>query len=352
MLGRGQVLSCVLLLTTAGAGGALAGPLNKRVVSGDATWVIHVDVEAAVASTLGRAALEEDEAKQGLRELRSEFGVDLIRDIKGITLWGHEAEGEDAVVVVHTSAVVDDVLAKFREEAGIEEVEAGGYEILKWSDGDETHYGHVRKTRQGDDRMVFIARSEDDLVLGLEVADGEEPSAASENAVIKDKPGEGAIVFVSIPQISTLVPGHALEEIPAIFGKIQGLRLEAGERGDEMFVDAAVIAATSEDAATVQQLAQGALAFCKLAGSSEPEVAEFAKFAEKIRIGAEDRTVTFRIRCGTDEVREVIAKVREHEHKGSRTSKDRDEGAREDDDRDDPESPVAPAEKPRRKRGS
>ncbi len=340
MSGRVSTLSCVLVLAAPAL--AFAGPLNKNLVAADATWVIHVDVEGAAASSIGKAALECADLQEGMRELHAECGVDFLKDVKGVTIWGREAEGEDGVVVVHTTGAVDEVIEKFRVEAGIEEIESGGYELLKVDDGSETHYGHVRKTRRGDDRMVFIARRAKDLVAALEVADGEEPSAAGEGAVIRDEPGEGSIVFISVPEIQMLVPGEAKAEIPAVFGMIQGVRFEVGERGDELIAEGAITSATSEDANTIQQAAMGAIAMCKMV-CVEPEMKDLAKFASAIKIDAEDRTVRFRMRCNAAEVRRVIEQANNHA-KGAEADED-------DADKGDDEPAVAAPEKPRKKRG-
>jgi hypothetical protein len=337
------MLSCVLLLAAPGL--ALAGPLNKRLVGADATWVMHVDVEGALASSIGKTAVQDAEVQEGLRELRHECGVDALKDIKGITLWGLENAEEDTVVIVHTTGVVDDVLEKFREEAGIIEVEEGGYDLLKWTDGAEAQYGHIRRTRRGDDRMVFIARDPGALVYGLKVADGDKPSAASDRAIITDTPGEGAIVFISIPEIATLIPGHAREHVPAFFDKITGVRLEAGERADELFVDAAVTAATSEDAATVQQAAVGGLAMCKLLASGEEDLRELVKFADTIRIASQERTVKFSMRCDAASIRRVIEEANERKKTVKTDVEVEDRGG----DAEQGDSPVAPAE--RKKKG-
>ncbi len=344
MSGRVSTLSCVLVLAAPAL--AFAGPLNKKLVAADATWVIHVDVEGAAASSIGKAVLECADLQEGMRELHAECGVDFLKDVKGVTVWGREAEGEDGVVVVHTTGAVDEVIEKFRAEAGIEEIESGGYELLKVDDGSETHYGHVRKTRRGDDRMVFIARRAKDLVGALEVADGEEPSAASAGAVIKDQPGEASVVFISIPEIQTLVPGEAKAEMPPIFGMIHGVRFEAGERGEDLFAEGAITAATSEDADTVRQAALGAIAFGKMVFGADPDMKDLMKFANSIKIEAEDRTVTFKVRCDAAEVRRVIAEANQHHRKVKTDAED--EG---DADEAGDEPAVAAPEKARKKKG-
>lgn len=330
-------------------GPAFAGPLERKLVAADATWVVHIDVEAALASTLGKLMLEDDEAKKALAELREKIGIDGMKDLKGITVWGREAGGEDAVIVAHTTAVVDDVLERFRGEQGIETIDAEGYEVLSWTDGDERAYGHVRKTRRGDDRIVFIAHRKSDLTHGLRVADGEEESAASGDAIVKDKPGDGAIVFVCVPEISSVVPGHMEEFAPPFFGKLQGMRFEAGERGGKLFAEGALSTATSEDATNVFQAVQGLVAISKIVGSSDPEKADLVKLVEGLKITSEERTVTFSLACDAGAVRDALDAARVRERKKTRTKT---EVRVEEHEEDGGDSVVEPAKKTRKGGGN
>lgn len=336
-------LSCVALLAPAPA---WAGPLERRLVAADATWVIHIDVEAAVASTIGRVALVDPQVVAGLAEARAKYGVDAARDVKGVTLWGSRAEGEDAVIVVHATAAVEDVLAKVRGEAGFEVADAGGYEVLRWTRDGETAYGHVRRTRVGDDRIVFIAHRRADLVRSLRVADGEEASAASPDAILRDTPGAGAIVFVSVPEIATVVPGGMNAYAPPIFGKVQGMRFEAGERAGTLFAEGAVTTATSEDAVTVCQAAQGGLALCKLLASNQPESADLVKLADAVQVAAAERTVTFRIAGSAADIARAIETARAKKPRNRVRHEVREE-------RDAPahEPVVAPPDTPRNRTG-
>lgn len=303
-------LSCIAVLVSAPA---WAGPLEPRLVAADATWVIHVDVESAFASSLGRMALADPEIAAGLAEARAKLGLDA-RDIKGITLWGAKSEGEDAVVVVHATAAVDDVVAKVRGEKGFEVGDADGYEVMSWTHEGKTAYGHVRRTRHGDDRIVFITHRRADLVRSLCVADGEEASAASPDAIIRDQPGPGVIVFVAVPELAAVAPDGMAALAPPILGKVVGMRFEAGERDATLFAQGTVTTATSEDAMTVCQAAQGGIALCKLLASGEPEGAELAKLADAVQVSATERTVTFRISGSAADVARAIEKARARKH--------------------------------------
>src|SRR5437763_1617142 len=92
-----------------GVGVSWAGPLDRAVVDRDATWMFHVDVEAGLSSTLGGLAKEKI-AEEGARpgeDLIKKFGVDPLKDIKGLTMYGFKAGEDDGVAVIETTAAVD-----------------------------------------------------------------------------------------------------------------------------------------------------------------------------------------------------------------------------------------------------
>ena len=67
------VLSCTLV------GSVVAGPFDTELVSADAGWLAHVNVEALAGSAMMDAMLESGLDGQ-LAELKSEVGIDLLKD--------------------------------------------------------------------------------------------------------------------------------------------------------------------------------------------------------------------------------------------------------------------------------
>lgn len=292
---------------------ALAGPINKKLVGAEARWIFHLDVEAAAASTIGQLALNEHDAAEGLAELKTEFGVDLLQDVMGVTAWGSGGDGEDAVLIIHASNVVDQLLADHAEEAHLEHLEAEGYELLRWTDGDQSHYGHVRKTRRGDDRLVFIGKQRESLLGALRVADGEaEP--AGEDGLISKSPGEGSFIFFAAPDLAGFLKEHApMGDVPHL-DKVRGLRLEAGEADGDVFAHLDVLTATDDDARNVTQAAQGLLALGRLISSGEKEAAEIGKLLDMVSVAGADRTVSVKVRCSADHLEGMLEAHRKSHH--------------------------------------
>ena len=96
---------------------ATASPLKKDRVAADANWLIHVDVERLLNSTIGRFLLEHAEELDidldDLDKMKREVGVDPRTDLKGVTLYGTGDEpGEDAIIVAVTTDRVDEAIER------------------------------------------------------------------------------------------------------------------------------------------------------------------------------------------------------------------------------------------------
>src|SRR5215831_19215622 len=106
------------------------------------------------------------------------FGIDPIKDIKSLTVYGFKVGENDGVAVFVTSAAVDGVGPKL-EEAKFEDFESSvkdGVTRYSWKmDGQAWHVG-VRSGSTPDKRIVLVAPSRATLECGLGVVTGARPN--------------------------------------------------------------------------------------------------------------------------------------------------------------------------------
>ena len=84
---------------------ATAGPLDLKQVSAEAKWIVHFDVDAMRESTLVQRVYDKcvdqwPAAEQRLREatdLVEHLGLDLTRDLHGLTAYGTKVGDLDGV---------------------------------------------------------------------------------------------------------------------------------------------------------------------------------------------------------------------------------------------------------------
>ncbi|MCL4190817.1 MAG: hypothetical protein KJZ87_03660, partial [Thermoguttaceae bacterium] len=89
-----------------------AAPLDPKVVSGEAKWVVHLDVDAMRDSSLVRTAYQEFVDKCPLAKValpaldaaRAQIGFDPRTDLHGLTLYGSQVGKEEGVLIVFADA--------------------------------------------------------------------------------------------------------------------------------------------------------------------------------------------------------------------------------------------------------
>jgi hypothetical protein len=290
------------LVAIVGGVRAFAGPLNKAWVAPDATWVVHVDVEAARASTLG-TFVSEHAAALDLRELdkvRDETGVDPRRDIKGITVYGATQDPADCVAIISATSAVDGLLDKLSAgKHALSRVEEDGRTLYTWQEHGETHYGYL-KQGEGDVRTVIASPSKPRLLAAIgQLETGTQPRI---EGVLKPTPHQGSILFVS----GSLTGLHDSQS-SMMLQKAEGVLLDVGEAEGKVYADLAVRTASSEDATNMLQMAQGAMAVARLCGPQDPEMKPLMSALSWIKLSTDGKTVSARLSCTSAQVRDLLA---------------------------------------------
>lgn len=301
-MNRFRLLAIGLVAVACGAR-VVAGPLNKAWVPPDATWVVHVDVEAARASTLGTFA-REHAAALDLHELdnfREETGVDPRHDIKGITVYGASQDPDDGVAIISTTPAVDGLMEKLSTSKHVlERIQEDGRTLYAWQEHGGTHYGYL-KQGEGEARTVIASASKPRLLAAI--AQFESGAPAKNEGVLKPAPREGSILFVS----GTSLGGIRDPQCSMVLQKAEGVLLDAGEIEGKVFADITVMTPSSEDATNMLQMAQGVMAVAKLYGPQEPELKPLMSVLSWIKLSTEDKNVTAHVTCTSAQVRELLS---------------------------------------------
>lgn len=256
---------------------AAAGELQRQHVPAEARWVGHFDMQAFQRTGLWREIV----ARSGpdgdvgisfdeLEELRTELGIDPLKDLRSVTIYGRSEDEDDVVVLLETTAAIDNALTRFSQEDGYRLTEHAGLEIHAWSnDG----YVHVMPGPDNG-RLVTIAPRLANVVEGVRVIHSQSPSLAAETSPrLSAMPLSGSFLFfASIDGI----PGiHEIDASSQVAALATGLVFDLGESGSELFVRANVQTGDVESALNLGDVVDGLLALGKLALGSQdapPEI--------------------------------------------------------------------------------
>jgi len=281
------------IVTTLISSTVFGGPLNTKVVAGDASWVAHADIDAILTSELGKmflAAAEEKEGfAKGIEMMKKQVGCDPLNDIRGITVYGPRLGDRDAVVVVDATVAGDKLIDLLKEKESYKSEEYGRHvvhhwtEVKKHSDEAENSYACFY-----DNKTVVIATGLKRLQAGLDVLDGKADNLAKTNAIESlPEVGKGAFFVLAADKIA-FPKGKAPRA--AILQRVSAVSVQGGEVDGGMFMSASVLAGSEKDAVNMRKFIQGFLALGEMLRQQE-KFADLQDLGEKIDVGGEGKEV-------------------------------------------------------------
>lgn len=245
-----------------------AGPLEQSQVGSDANWVVHVDVEAALRSALGRFLIDRNTEgfESAMSAFKSSLGLDPSTDLQGLTIYGAQ-NADDAVGIIIDNGNITDFFDRVASMPGhrVETLKAAGQsgEIHSWTAAGRRCFAAARPHGPRS-RIAVFSPSRDRLLTALGVLDRRLPNLTASTCVaLKRPPREGTILFAAARRIDTIA-GPALSS--AVATRAQSARLEIGETAAsanpdhaEVFVDARITARSPQAASEIRSALQGAV---------------------------------------------------------------------------------------------
>ncbi|MEO1009436.1 MAG: hypothetical protein AAFX79_12815 [Planctomycetota bacterium] len=315
----------VLAAAAACTSAAFAGPVDLDEIPRDAALVVHVDVERCFESDLVATMLEELDGVDldDLADVGAVLGidVDLEDDLLGVTLVAFSAEDDEAVIMLHTSDVLAEVIESFEGQGVLERLGRNGdWSVAELEDGGVMAY---RENRDGTHRVILAENGE--LI---------EQAAEARKGFRAAEPARGTLVYAASNDLRRLISD---DDLPPGLATARSMVFSLTEDDDELSMDLRVTADAEEDAATLAQALNGVLAWVRLAGMEE----ELGDLISEIDIAHEGRTVALTLGVETDTLLEAVRGQidlgdewdEEHRHE----DEDEHHWHEDDDDRDDDE---------------
>lgn len=161
---------------------AQAGPMEKALVGSKAKFVVHLDLDKARQSAVGKRLLdalgENPEYVEFERVLFEAAGFMPASDVEDVTLWG-EAYGEPpkAVVVMHARMDAARLRAALEHADEFRVDKYNEKDVLSWKDKKK---GNRISAFFFDDRTMLLSGDADALRRGIDVASDEKESLAAQ----------------------------------------------------------------------------------------------------------------------------------------------------------------------------
>ncbi len=309
---RRMGLVCGAAVVAAAGGAALGGPPRFDHVDGEAQWVLHIDLQRANDSEIGRWFLEMVDQEIMKDEIAASLRGDLEwgKDLRGITLYGWADEGEDEesiVAVLYGSDALDRLEDRLWHGHAFlhgddKEFEAAGHKVMVL--GEEDEQANVIAMRKGDDRVMVASPHMGLLGRAARVLDGRRDGLGGDAPILElSSPAEGAMVVALATDLKRLSGFEPVSEIArqadTIFGSIT-------ERDGKARVAVAVSAASVEDAESISDVARGLVALGRLIAKDDPDLKQLVELTRGLRFDTEGRMVRGSVDINARSAREFL----------------------------------------------
>ncbi len=279
-----------------------AAPLESKNVAADAKWVVHVNVDAVRDSHVVQKAFEtcpilKDDSGKHFDQIRDKMGVDLRKDLHGITLYGCDTDRTHAVAIVFATVNQKLLLDKAEHATDHKVTKHGEIDIHSWTQkhGEKTHpaAGAFYKP----DVLVFAASAKG-VAAAIDVLDGKSAGITGPSPLAGRIPAGASLVIRAIAiRPETKCP---------VLKQAESFRIALGENDGKSFYRASLIMKSPEAAAQVLAIQDGIKALGALRFSGDADV---MKLVDGLKTTVTDKTVRIRWEASADDVWTVVDKL-------------------------------------------
>jgi len=304
---------------------AHGGPLQPQRVGADAEWLVHINVESLASSQLVQYVMknhgELDVDLEGMDEFKEHFGIEPLKDIKDVTVYGsgnpHHLDHPFVAIITATSAV-DALIDHLKEQADqYNEEQINGQSVRKFhGHGHDVYFQML--PGQADDRVIVVSTEATRFSQAWAVAQGNSPSLADKkDGVLKKSPRSGSFLFAAVEGMGWLLEEdheeHAEHDVhnPAtsFLHDAKSLVVDLGEADENMFIEASVGTDKEETATNLADVARGFIAMGKLAANNDPDLAPLKNLMNGIRLTNQSSTFTVAVQQKTKVILETLEKM-------------------------------------------
>ncbi len=280
-----------------------AEPLNLTTVAADAKWVVHVDVDAVRASHVVQKAFEtcpilKSESPKHFDKLRDQIGMDLRKDLHGVTFYGSDTDKTHGVMIVFGEVDKKLLLEKAKKATDHKTTKHGGTTIHSWTQkcGGKTHpaAGAFYK-----DSAVVFAADADAVGKALDILNGKSDGITDPKSPLGGRVAPGTILLAKASAIDAKTRCPVLKQA-------ESFRIALGENDGKSFYRARLVMKSAEAAEQIKTINDGFKAMASLRFSGEADV---MKLIDGVKTTVTDSTIRIRWDASADDVWTVAERL-------------------------------------------
>jgi hypothetical protein len=282
---------------------AQSGTLPDSQVSASAKWVIHLNIERFAPSQTCQILRRDKEGGGGFQALlvhyRNLLGVDPLKDLTHVTLYGEEMSGSRGVALISGSMSPKTVIQRLSSYPKYSTKTVGKRTFHRWKD--RTGAAELNACFYSS-RLLIIGSDEPSVVSALQILNGSQPSLSDRKTPALPLPPPSEGVFLTA--VTKGYAGSPQEPLKAlILRNTDSAVVQIGER--KGIVDAGIVlTAVSPDAAfQIHQILNGLM----LSASLAEDASGLAKLAALSEVTRQGRTVSLSLHCPAQEAASALA---------------------------------------------
>jgi hypothetical protein len=267
---------------------AAAAPLAGNQVAADAKWVAHIDFDAAKTATLVEKIqswwLSKELVRQQLAAVKMFTGVDLAKDLHGVTLYGSRLEQNTGVVIVHAHFDANRLLTIVRGKPDYNVTKFDNHTLHTWTERKDAPDQHTMTGCIFGPELLIVGRDSAEVKAALDVLDGKAAVLAGSDSPLANEVPEGAVV---VGGVTGMTEAGGPFKSP-IVNQSEFIWVALGEQDGEVFGQLKFVAKSDEAAEQVEDILRGLRAMALLQLGSDKEA---TKIIARLTVARSQRTV-------------------------------------------------------------
>jgi len=292
----------IALILTAGLS-LQASPLPKAQVAGDSKWVIHLDMEQFAPSQTCRLMMNGGKGAKSfqtmLNHYRSLLGVDPLKDISGLTLYGREVTGNRGTALINGALDAQAITRQFSTYPQYTTKTYGKMNLQTWTDKTTNRplWACFYTTR-----LLILGSDESSILNATATLGGSKPSLAT-----------GKSVFLPMQTVrdgsffTAVTKGYAGSDADPLKAMIlkntDAATLQLSENKGIVDGKVQLKAVSSDSALQIHQVLNGLMVAANLSDNTSP----LAKLAGMSEISRDDRNILLKVHCPAADAADILA---------------------------------------------
>ena len=250
---------------------AWSAPLNQSQVPADAKWLIHLDIDAFTRTQMWQLINQEidENLQKKINAITNLLGSDPTRDIYGATLYGIDANEENAVFMIYGRFDREKLISLLVLNEAYAESDYQGQKLYHWLD--EKDNKHKVGIFAADD-LIVISQSEKAVTAQVDLLSGQTKALADQDdaplAKMVDAP-EKAFLLLAADGLAEL--SRDIHHV-AVLKNSKMMAALVSEDDANMNLSVDLTAQSTEAAIQIENVLNGIKSFVELKHAEQPEI--------------------------------------------------------------------------------